>query len=119
MALVKAFPAADLWGGEMVGVDVSGVRILLVREDDQILAFADRCPHMATRLSRGRLEDGIITCAAHGWQFDSRSGCGVNPVLARLSTFPVVVDGADILVDVDRCKPALCPFQGARVVRDG
>ena len=110
MALVKAFPAADLWGGEMVGVDVSGVRILLVREDDQILAFADRCPHM---------EDGIITCAAHGWQFDSRSGCGVNPVLARLSTFPVVVDGADILVDVDRCKPALCPFQGARVVRDG
>ncbi len=34
-----------------------------------------RCPHMKADLTRfGRIEDGILTCTMHGWQFELATG---------------------------------------------
>ncbi len=34
-----------------------------------------RCPHLNADLGRfGRVEDGVLTCAMHGWRFDLTSG---------------------------------------------
>lgn len=34
-----------------------------------------RCPHLKADLARfGRLENGVLTCSMHGWQFDIASG---------------------------------------------
>ena len=37
-------------------------------------AFADRCPHRGTPLSQGTLVGTTLTCAAHTWEFDVRTG---------------------------------------------
>jgi UDP-MurNAc hydroxylase len=34
-----------------------------------------RCPHLKADLTRfGSVEDGVLTCAMHGWQFDLATG---------------------------------------------
>ncbi len=90
----------EVWPGEMRPLVVDGVRVLLVNTDDEVSAFLDCCAHQGVALSQGRLEAGVIVCAAHGWTYDARTGCGANPRSARLTRLPVRVDGGDIFVDV-------------------
>jgi toluene monooxygenase system ferredoxin subunit len=102
MASCRAASLDELWAGELLGVTVNGVRVLLVRFGDDVYAYEDRCVHEGVRLSEGSLEGGIVTCAAHGWRYDARTGEGVNPAGVALRRFPVEVDdeGA-ILVDLE------------------
>ncbi len=44
-------------------------------------AFLDRCPHRGARLSLGRVEDGRLECAYHGWRFDAAGRCVAIPAL--------------------------------------
>jgi toluene monooxygenase system ferredoxin subunit len=53
-------------------------------------------------LSEGELRENILTCAAHEWVFDARTGNGVNPEDACLRRFPVRVDGDRILVHLEQ-----------------
>lgn len=97
---VAAGSLNDLWDGEMVGVELNAVPVVLCLVDGVVFAYEDRCPHLANPLSAGRLHEYALICAAHEWAFDVRSGHGINPVEARLRGFPVRLDGETILVDV-------------------
>jgi nitrite reductase/ring-hydroxylating ferredoxin subunit len=67
-------PAADLQEGVPTAVDAEGLAVCLVRLADRVVAFEDRCPHRGTPLSRGWLDGTTLTCAAHTWEFDVRTG---------------------------------------------
>jgi nitrite reductase/ring-hydroxylating ferredoxin subunit len=99
MAFREAARAADLWDGEMIGVVLDGTPVVLVNLDGVYHAYEDRCAHQLARLSQGFLDGRVLTCAAHFWQYDACTGCGVNPVDTRLRAFPVKVEGGAILVD--------------------
>src|ERR1700746_3422940 len=101
MGFQKVAKIADLWSGEMMGLEVNGGRVLLVNIDNRIYAYADICPHQKRRLSEGTLAAYILRCAGTPWEFDVCSGSGVNPQNACLKMFPITVDGEDILVDTD------------------
>ena len=89
----------DLWDGEMVGVRVGRTDVLVVNLGAEgIRAYDNRCPHAGTRLSEGHLEAGTLRCAAHLWEFEVRSGAGINPRNCRLRAFPVKVVEGRILV---------------------
>ena len=79
--------AADLWAGELAGVQLGGQKIVLVNVEGEIRAFEDRCPHLGFQLSAGSLEGRTLTCANHQWEFDARSGRGTNPGNCRLTAF--------------------------------
>jgi toluene monooxygenase system ferredoxin subunit len=91
----------ELWSGEMRALVVQGRRVLLVRAGETVCAYADRCAHLGVPLSQGKLEAGVITCGAHHYQYDARTGCGVNPTSVHLQAFPVRVENGNIEVDVD------------------
>lgn len=42
-------------------------------------AAPDRCPHRGTRLSLGRVCDGVLECPYHGWRFDGNGQCVAVP----------------------------------------
>ena len=48
-------------------------------------AFADRCPHRGTRLSLGRVCEGALVCAYHGWQFGPDGACQRIPALPQFA----------------------------------
>jgi toluene monooxygenase system ferredoxin subunit len=89
----------DLWDGEMLGIRIGDRDVLLCNLGGEVFAYEDRCPHLANPLSAGHLHEGVLTCAAHEWVFDLRTGAGVNPSLAKLINLPVQLDGDWILVD--------------------
>ena len=100
MSFRRAAGRAELWVGEMKGVVVDGVPVLLVSLDDGLRAYEDRCAHKGVALSAGRLSGARLVCAAHEWEYDVASGNGLNPTRACLRAFPVALEGDDILVDV-------------------
>lgn len=101
MAFHKLSSLDELWSGEMMALFVEGRNVLLVNVDDMVRAYVDACPHMRTRLSEGLLQGHVLTCATHQWQFDARTGRGINPEMTCLEEFPVRIENGEILVDLD------------------
>jgi toluene monooxygenase system ferredoxin subunit len=84
----------------MVGVVVESTRLLLINIDGVISAFEDRCAHQAVELSRGTLEGHTLTCWAHEWQYDARTGLSTNPRGRQLKRYAVKIEDDAILVDL-------------------
>jgi nitrite reductase/ring-hydroxylating ferredoxin subunit len=100
---VELIEADSLWDGEMESFDVGDAEVLVVKVDGQIQAYDGICPHQSQSLVEGDLEGGILTCRAHEWQFDARTGAGINPRDACLQRHDVRVTG-DGMVEV-RLRP--------------
>jgi nitrite reductase/ring-hydroxylating ferredoxin subunit len=66
--------AGDVAPGSLVGVEVDGAPVCVVRVEDGVYAFDDSCPHRGTPLTEGSLEGTTLTCSAHTWEFDVRTG---------------------------------------------
>lgn len=101
MPFEPVLAADELWTGEMRGLTVNGRRVLLLRTEEAVCAYEDRCAHLGVRLSEGKLEGHVITCSAHHYQYDARTGCGINPERVQLRAFPVRIDAGQITVDLD------------------
>lgn len=100
MTFHDAAPYDDLWDGERLPLVLSGRRVFLVRFGDEVRAYEDRCAHRDLPLSHGRLDGYVLTCPVHEWQYDLRTGQGVNPMGARLRPCAVRLEGGRVLVDV-------------------
>jgi toluene monooxygenase system ferredoxin subunit len=90
----------DLWEGEMVSVEIGDTDVLLVHAAGTIVAFEDKCPHVANPLSTGTLDGDELSCAAHNWTFDVRNGAGRNPSTSCLKRFALMVENDTIFVNV-------------------
>jgi len=101
VAFARVLRRDELWDGEKRGVCVRGCPVLLVCIAGEVLAYEDRCAHLGLRVSEGCLEGATLTCAAHAWQYDLRTGRGTNPASVALRPVPVRIEDGDVLVDVD------------------
>jgi toluene monooxygenase system ferredoxin subunit len=97
----RATTLEQLWPGEMLGVEVDGIKVVLINFEGTVHAFENRCAHQAALLSRGRLDGNVLTCSAHHWCYDVQSGAGINPQGVRLRRFATRVEGQNVLVDVN------------------
>jgi UDP-MurNAc hydroxylase len=63
----------------------------LLRFDDWMVQR--RCPHLKADLARfGEVEDGVLTCTMHGWQFELDGGRCLNSDDRRLVSRPATAD---------------------------
>ncbi len=49
--------------------------VLWKQADGTPVAMRDRCCHRTARLSKGFVQDGLITCGYHGWTYDCSGRC--------------------------------------------
>ncbi len=77
----------------------------VIRFDDQLHAYRNRCPHQGTELDwmPGQVFDAdgdALICSTHGARFHPQSGlCIEGPCLGqKLSALPVRIDGTAVLV---------------------
>ena len=66
--------------------------------EGEYLAFEDSCPHQGESLSKGRLVDCTVTCPAHNWKFDLRTGESTVVPDEFIYVFPVKLEGARVYV---------------------
>jgi len=91
---------SELWIGEMRGVIAQGQPLLVVRGEQGVCVYRDRCPHQGYPLSEGTFEAGVITCRVHRHTFDASSGAGINPLHPCLTALPSRVENGQVLVEL-------------------
>ncbi len=101
MTFHRVADVEGLWEGELRGVIVNGYKILLAKVDGTIVAYEDRCAHKAVELSKGRLDGHALTCWAHDWTYDLRSGQGMNPRGVALRPYPLKIEDGAVWVGFD------------------
>ena len=108
MSAQVACSVADLAPGEALLAKLTAtngrtVDVAVVRSDDgNFYAINDVCSHGQVSLSEGEVEGCEIECWAHGARFDVRTGEATQlPAMSPVATYPVSVDGNQVLVDVD------------------
>ena len=108
MAFVPVAKTSELTPGSMKKVVLEGQEILLANVDGTFYAISERCTHLGGHLSRGTIQDGIVTCPRHGSRFDVRTGQAVSGAtilflhmgVKDIRTYPVRVVGDGVLVDL-------------------
>jgi len=97
----RACGLSDLPETGAVGVEVGGVPVAVVRTGGEVFALHDVCSHEEVPLSEGEVYDHTVECWLHGSCFDLRSGKPTGPPATKpVATYPVQIDGDDVLVDV-------------------
>jgi nitrite reductase/ring-hydroxylating ferredoxin subunit len=69
----------DIKEGGLLGVEVNGQAVVLVKQEGQVYAIGGTCTHMGGRLAQGRLEGGTLRCPVHRGGFDIRTGEALIP----------------------------------------
>src|SRR5262245_31784146 len=73
---------SDELSGAPISRSILGVPLVLFREQGgRAAALLDRCPHRNVPLSLGRVAEGQLECAYHGWRFDGTGACRAIPGL--------------------------------------
>jgi len=71
---VEAGKVSEIKKGQMKHTEINGKEIVIANLDGTFYAFSDRCGHMSARLSRGNLNQTIVTCPFHAAKFDITTG---------------------------------------------
>jgi nitrite reductase (NADH) small subunit/3-phenylpropionate/trans-cinnamate dioxygenase ferredoxin subunit len=90
----------ELVEGQGKTVEAGGKLVAVFLENGHYYAIDDVCPHMGASLSGGCLEDGIVTCAWHGWRFRLADGAWADNPRIKIGCYPVRVEGAEVQVQV-------------------
>jgi len=106
MEFVKAAKTAEIQAGGRKVVTIHGKEILIVNVGGAYHAIGNRCTHEDADLSKGPLEDNILTCPKHKAKFDVTNGKVVfrpkfwiwEMKLGDAPSYEVKVDGNDILL---------------------
>lgn len=104
----------ELEHNSIKAANLDGIDLIVLRDGNAVSIFQGRCPHQGTLLSEGTVKDGVLTCRAHGWQFNCSSGCRQGPGSSNLKRFEAFVDDGQVKVDrnevrawnAPRCAPA-------------
>ena len=87
----------DLDAGGSLAVRVNDVAIALFRQGNEVYAVEDFCPHQGGQMADALVQDGIVTCPLHAWQFRLADGANVDEG-PGLRTFSVRVEDDKVSV---------------------
>lgn len=74
--------SSELKAGKVRPLILLGIPMVLFRtRGHEVGALLDRCPHRNVPLSAGRVVDGCLQCAYHGWEFEPDGTCAAVPGL--------------------------------------
>jgi nitrite reductase (NADH) small subunit len=99
VAFLRTAKKDEIPAGTIREFQVNGKTIALANVDGTFYAVNNTCLHRGGPLGQGELEDKVITCPWHGWQYDVTTGkVTMNPSVG-VDTYAVEVRGEDIFVD--------------------
>lgn len=100
--LTKLASLSELSTCKLMRVQHTGHDICLAFVDGVVYAVDNMCSHEDASLAKGSLHDDCVKCPLHGSCFNLKTGEALDePAEEPINTYPVKIDGDDILVDVN------------------
>jgi nitrite reductase (NADH) small subunit len=87
--------------GAVMEAEAAGVAVCLARVGGELTALDNWCPHRRGPLGQGWVENGLVVCPWHSWQFDPKTGAAEYPEGERVAVFPVRVEADEVLIEVE------------------
>jgi nitrite reductase (NADH) small subunit len=98
----KVAQTSDLTPGTGKVVQADGRTIALFNVEGTFFAIDNTCTHRGGPLGEGKLIGDTAECPWHGAHFNVKTGAVTRPPApAAVASFPVKIDGNDVLVGVD------------------
>src|SRR3989344_3168751 len=99
--LTKIAGKKDIGDGKVKEFTIEGKHIAVANNEGNFFAFDASCTHAQCSLAGGFLDGYTLTCYCHGAQFDVSNGDVLAaPATQSLNTYPVKIEGEDILVEI-------------------
>ena len=98
---VKVARLDEMPSGTVREFQADGCMIALSHVAGKFHAMDNTCLHRGGPLGEGPLEGEVVTCPWHGWQFNVTTGEACFNKEVKAKTYPVEVQGGDILVTLD------------------
>jgi nitrite reductase/ring-hydroxylating ferredoxin subunit len=84
-------------------VVADGKRICLARHQEEVFAFAAKCPHASGQLAHGFIDAlGNVVCPLHRYKFCMKNGRNVTGEGYYLKHWPVKVEAEGVFVGLDQ-----------------
>jgi nitrite reductase/ring-hydroxylating ferredoxin subunit len=100
MPFVTVARVEEIPPGSLAHVRAGETEIALANVSGELYAVQGHCLHLEGPLGEGVLEDGVLTCPWHGWQYDVRTGLNEFDHAIKLQTYEVRVENGDVQVAV-------------------
>jgi nitrite reductase/ring-hydroxylating ferredoxin subunit len=102
-SVVRVCGKADIEPDSVKAFEVGDRRLAVYHIDGSFYVTDDECTHAAASLADGILDGQTIECSLHFGAFDVATGAvKAPPCEVPLRTYKVLLQGDDILVDLDR-----------------
>jgi nitrite reductase/ring-hydroxylating ferredoxin subunit len=88
----------DVPPGSVRTVRLGEEEIALAHVDGEFYATQHACLHLKGPLGEGRVDDHVLTCPWHGWQYDVRTGENEFDRAIQLRTYEVRVEDGNVQV---------------------
>ncbi|PSP89801.1 ferredoxin [Halobacteriales archaeon QS_4_69_34] len=98
---VRVASLAELESEGRTVVSHDGRPIALFHHEGAVYAVDNRCPHMGFPLTRGTVEEGILTCHWHHARFELEEGDTFDLFADDVQTFPTDVSDGEVYLDPD------------------
>jgi Fe-S cluster biogenesis protein NfuA/nitrite reductase/ring-hydroxylating ferredoxin subunit len=99
---VAAGLLSEIPEGSVRSTIVGGEKVLLSRNGASVTCFQNACAHLGFPIHDGEIEDGIITCPHHGFQYDLSSGECLTAPEVSLQSHAVRVIGPRVEVRISK-----------------
>ena len=97
-SFVRVADADELRDDSPQIVQANGHSIGLFFHEDEFYAIDNRCPHMGFPLTKGSVDDGVLTCHWHHARFEMSCGDTFDPFADDVQTYPVEVRDGEVYV---------------------
>lgn len=88
----------DVPPGTVATVRAGETEVALANVDNRFYATQNECLHLQGPLGEGRLEEHVLSCPWHGWQYDVRTGGNEFDRAIELRTYEVRVENGEIRI---------------------
>ncbi|MDM9580822.1 NifU family protein [Nostoc sp. GT001] len=86
----------------VIAVQLAGTSLILHRQGVTVKCYRNACTHLGYPLEKGKVENGIITCPAHGFQYKLETGKCLTVPDVSLQSYPVKVKENKVFVKLQK-----------------
>jgi nitrite reductase (NADH) small subunit len=100
MPFVKVGTLSDVPPNSVREVAVGETFYALCNVEGEVHALSGTCLHRGGPLGQGAIHGTNVVCPWHAWEWDCRTGENDYNPAERVATYPVKIEGEDVLIDV-------------------